>query len=122
MGEVRCGLGVGLHRARGRQQVSELDQGRRGPAALLGSPLKQPIFVLQSKRADPADVIDGEKVVHRIEQSLIDGLAAAARLLAALGVVALNDLATPTIRLGVGEDSVEDGSVASLAMELRTGD
>jgi hypothetical protein len=52
--------------------------------------------------ANPADVINREQVIHRIERLRLDSISCAPRLLAPLGMVALNDAAAPSIWFGVG--------------------
>ena len=72
IGEIRGGLGVGLDRPCGRKQMGEFDQGRRGSAILLDRPLEHSTFVPQSQRANPAEVIDRQQIVQRIERSVCD--------------------------------------------------
>ena len=114
-------LAVGLHGARCGQQHAEFDQRRRGPPAVFGGALEDPVFVSKAQRAHPAGVIDRQQEVERVERARFTALPCPARLLPPFGVVAQDHAARPAVRFGVGDRAVEDRSMAALAMELRAG-
>lgn len=121
IGQIGLGLGISFNGAGRRQELGEFNQRRRSSAALVDGAVITSVFALEPKRADAADVVDRQKIVHRIQRSHLHRIALAARL-PTLGVIALNDSPSPTVWLRVGNGGVEHRAVASLAVKLRTGD
>src|SRR5665213_2585601 len=109
--EVGCRLGVVLDRAGRGKQSTQFDKRRRGAAALLRGSLKKPILIPEAKRADAARVIDRPQIIERVQRRRIYIFARLVRLLAAFGMVALDDLASPAIRLAIRDRRMKDGAV-----------
>ncbi|MEG8055175.1 hypothetical protein QP185_21430 [Sphingomonas aerolata] len=101
--------------------MTQLDEGWRGAATILGRALRDPLLVDETQRADPADVVDPQQIIEAIQGAGVDLLAAAAGVLPSLGMVSLNDALTPSVWLGVGDGGMEDRTSAYLAVKLRAG-
>jgi len=91
---------------------------RSSPASFFLRALEYAAFVAKTKRADTAEIIHGQQIIKCVERMRLSYFSFTAQFLSSFGVIAQNDTPCPSIRLCVGNRSMEERTVFRLAMEL----
>jgi hypothetical protein len=97
--------------------MPKFDERRSSPRSLFLRAPDYAVFVAPTKRADTADIVNGQQIIKRVERLRLL-FSFTAELLSAFDLIAHYDAPCPPVGLGVGNRGMEERTVFRRAMEV----